>query len=138
MCSYVGEIIDAVEESKRNSRGYILQLTETAPGRNACDASLIDGRRYRNVSSFINHECKKGGNLDRRACFEYHWDKKYPHVIFFANRDIAEGEELTFNYKKGVQGKPFNPCFCDTCKLKKVSRNGDTGSVPASNIETGQ
>ena len=96
-----------------------LQLDDGSKQRTA---SLVDGRRYRSVSSFINHQCKKGGNLDRIPFHEYHSDKEYPHVGFFANCDIDVGQEKTFNYKKGTKGKPFERCYCDTCAHKYVNK----------------
>ena len=119
VCSYIGEIINDIEEGKRENRHYILQLDDGSKQRTA---SLVDGRRYRSVSSFINHQCKKGGNLDRIPFHEYHSDKEYPHVGFFANCDIDVGQELTFNYKKGTKGKPFERCYCDTCAHKYVNK----------------
>jgi [histone H3]-lysine9 N-trimethyltransferase SUV39H len=54
----------------------------------------LDASRRGNVSRFVNHSCKP--NLMVVRVWTEHRDLSFPLFSFFANRDIAEREELTY------------------------------------------
>ena len=56
------------------------------------DTFCIDANRYRNIAGLINHLCTP--NLTPVKVFTNHQDIRFPHIAFFANRDIKKGEEL--------------------------------------------
>uniref|UniRef100_A0AC34GX65 Histone-lysine N-methyltransferase n=1 Tax=Panagrolaimus sp. ES5 TaxID=591445 RepID=A0AC34GX65_9BILA len=57
---------------------------------------VVDATEYGNESRFINHSCE--GNLDAFSVLGYHSTSKITRIVFFSNRDIEAGEELTFQY----------------------------------------
>ncbi len=61
----------------------------------------IDGSRGGNGSQFINHSC-------RPNCFVR---ITYGHILFFALRDIAPGEEITMDYVNSYHPDDY-PCRC--------------------------
>lgn len=97
----------------------------------------IDGRTHKNIARLINHSCAPN-------C---HSEIVRGRIWIVARRDIAEGEELTFDY-----GFPFvewrlHPCRCGTkrCpgfivgnhqrwRLRKVPR-GERARVRAAALE---
>src|SRR5215469_3170455 len=92
---YVGEKIDKAESLRRCEAGneYIFGLDETHD---------LDGCMERNIARFINHSCApnceavpEGGKI---------W--------MMALRDIAPGEELTFNYGYDLIDYREHPCHC--------------------------
>ncbi|MBE2216185.1 MAG: SET domain-containing protein-lysine N-methyltransferase [Opitutaceae bacterium] len=62
----------------------------------------LDGRRGGNLSRYINHSC----DPNCRA------DKIRGHIFIIAERDIARGEELSFDYGYGFRHWELNPCRC--------------------------
>ncbi|EKE11949.1 MAG: Nuclear protein SET [uncultured bacterium] len=72
----------------------------------------IDGKGRENLSRYINHSCKPNCEvqINRRM------------ILIYALRDIAEGEELSYDY--GAEYfltliKP-NGCKCPYCQLRKL------------------
>lgn len=89
---YIGEVIERDEFNKRadayRSQGirhyYFMTIGPDA---------IIDATRKGNVSRFINHSCAPN-------CITQKWTVGgKTRVGLFALRDIASGEELTFDYK---------------------------------------
>jgi hypothetical protein len=65
------------------------------------DATLKGGR-----ARFINHSCSPN-------CYVAKWHVgKHMRMGIFAQRDIAAGEELTFNYNVDRYGHDAQECFC--------------------------
>ena len=57
----------------------------------------LDAFQARNHSAFAAFACrKKFSNMCKRHTYTSHWDKKIPHVGFYATRDIEPYEELTY------------------------------------------
>lgn len=82
------------------SRVYTFSLNETI---------VIDGGRGGNASRFINHSCEPN-------CEAYAFDDR---MYIYAMRDIARGEELTFDYQLAPQpgrranaGPDEHACSC--------------------------
>jgi len=115
ICEYVGEIIsDSEAETREDS--YLFDL-ESRDG----DTFCIDANRYRNIAGLINHLCTP--NLTPVKVFTDHQDIRFPHIAFFANRDIRKGEELGFNYGEKfwvIKHKEFT-CHCasEKCHYNK-------------------
>ncbi len=92
---YVGERIDKQESMRRceQNNEYIFTLND------ACD---LDGNVPYNPARWINHSCAP--NCDAEIIDERIW--------IVANRDIAAGEEITFNYGFDLEDYRDYPCRC--------------------------
>ncbi|KAL4593602.1 histone-lysine N-methyltransferase EHMT1-like [Arapaima gigas] len=80
------------------------------------DVYCIDARFYGNISRFINHLCEP--NLFPVRVFTTHQDLRFPHIAFFAGKNIIAGEELGFDYGDhfwDIKGKFFS---CQCCSPK--------------------
>ena len=60
-------------------------------------AYIVDSSRKGNHSRLINHSCEP--NLETYKIIKEDRNINRPHPVLFAARDIAIGEELSFNYK---------------------------------------
>merc|ERR1712228_1138406 len=103
-------------EAETREDSYLFDL-ESRDG----DTFCIDANRYRNVAGLINHLCTP--NLTPVKVFTNHQDIRFPHIAFFANRDIKKGEELGFNYGEKfwvIKHKEFT-CHCasEKCHYNK-------------------
>lgn len=99
---YVGEVIDEEEKQARLAEGgarhhYTMQLM---PG------EYIDPSRRGNFARFLNHSCDPN-------CETQKWDVLGEQRMgLFAKRDIAAGEDLTFDYQFHRSGKRAQKCLC--------------------------
>ena len=77
---YTGE---KITEAAANIRGgqYLFELS---------DVWVIDGKGRHNLARYINHSC-------RPNCYP-EIDAHEEHIMIYAKRTIAPGEELTYNY----------------------------------------
>lgn len=135
---YIGEIMTNSEQYYRNieyreknihtytmllDADYDMEINHFKDGLNDDEALTLDATRYGNVSRFVNHRCGDPNLLLRPVQIDTR-DTHYYHVAFFASRDIAKNEELTWDYninfddKHEVQG--FR-CLCGSslCRDKK-------------------
>ncbi|TRY88581.1 hypothetical protein DNTS_034553 [Danionella cerebrum] len=113
VCEYVGEIISDAEADVRENDSYLFSLDSKVG-----DMYCVDARFYGNISRFINHQCEP--NLLPCRVFTSHQDLRFPHIAFFACKNISAGEELGFDYGDhfwDVKGKLFN-CKCGSSKCK--------------------
>ncbi|XP_058105817.1 histone-lysine N-methyltransferase SUVR3 [Magnolia sinica] len=120
VCEYAGELL-MTEEARRRQRKYdeltshgrfssaLLVVREHLPSGKACLRVNIDATRVGNVARFINHSCD-GGNLS--TVLVRNSGALLPRLCFFAARDIAEGEELSFSYGDDRVRPEGLPCFC--------------------------
>jgi hypothetical protein len=97
---YIGEKISREESERRLAAGnvYIFGLNEHYS---------IDGDTPRNIARFINHSCDPNCQTEQ-----------FGNTIWIvAIRDIAVGEELTYNYGYEIDDQPAEPCHCgaQTC-----------------------
>lgn len=91
----------------RSAAAYAFRLNDT---------TIIDGSVDGNDARFVNHSCEPN-------CVTYCFND---HMYLYANRDIARGEELTFDYRLGgASGKrPTKrqiaeyPCHCGTASCR--------------------
>lgn len=77
----------------------------------------VDAAHFGNVSHFVNHSCNP--NLSIFNVWINCLDPDLPRICFFARRDIAKGEELTFDYE---QQSTQNYVFEDIVKIKLSPR----------------
>jgi len=103
---YVGEVIDrdTWEERKatlsRHAHMYFMALNHN---------EIVDASRKGNVARFINHSCSP--NLSVQKWYV----KREPRLGLFASMQIAEGEELSYNYAMKWSGekKMAQRCLCE-------------------------
>ena len=100
---YVGEYIDLAEARRRDVQGspcyspYVLFVD---------DDLFIDAAGHDQPGKYVNHSCAPNSEVrgeGRRA-------------FIVALRDIAEGEEITYDYDFG-EG-PTHPCACGAPKCR--------------------
>jgi uncharacterized protein len=92
---YVGERLTKEESWERRKANNFFIFTVT-------DDFDIDGAVDWNPARFINHSC--GPNCEAREEDE--------HIWIVALRDIAAGEELSFNYGYDLEDYEEHPCIC--------------------------
>src|ERR1051326_4911790 len=92
---YVGEKIGGKEMLRRCAAGnfFIFALQ---------NGEYIDGSVDYNLARFINHGCEP--NCEMR------WEGDSLWIV--ALRDIAAGEEITFNYAYDLEDYRDQPCHC--------------------------
>lgn len=124
---YAGELLTTLEAQSRQ-RQYdklrkidksfvpsLLVLREHLPSGRVCLRLNIDATRVGNVARFVNHSCD-GGNL--QPCLARLMGCLIPKLVFFARKDIVEGEELTFSYGDEHDKSETYQCFCKTASCK--------------------
>jgi len=92
---YIGEKITHEESERRLAAGnvYIFGLDER---------SALDGSTPKNTARYINHSCDPNCHTEQ-----------FGRIIWIvAIRDIAAGEELTYNYEYEIDDEPAEPCHC--------------------------
>lgn len=94
---YVGELIGQSEANSRSETAYLFDLN--VDNRNDNLYYTIDAFKYGNLSRFINHSC----DPNARIWFvnNCHGDPKNQKLVFFSDRTIAKGEEITIDYTGG-------------------------------------
>ena len=106
---YVGEVIDANETARRLKRysknnhrhHYMMGLRNGA---------VIDATTYGNYSRFVNHSCSPNAETQKWIV------GKQLRVGFFAVKNIAEGDEIVFDYAFERFGKKAQECYCGSEK----------------------
>ncbi|XP_073039234.1 histone-lysine N-methyltransferase, H3 lysine-9 specific SUVH5-like [Primulina eburnea] len=106
ICEYIGELLrDKEAEQRIGHDEYLFDIgdgydedgeSKGLDGSRNIDAFAIDACKFGNVSRFINHSCSP--NMYAQDVLYDHHDKKMPHVMFFATRNIPALRELTYNY----------------------------------------
>jgi uncharacterized protein len=106
---YVGERITKAEARRREA----LRLARQQRGADGCVTIFelnkrhdIDGRSARNVARFINHSCAPNCRVETIR----------GRIWIIARRDIAAGEELTFDYGYGFAHWSQHPCRCGSAR----------------------
>ncbi|KAH0971318.1 hypothetical protein GBA52_023474 [Prunus armeniaca] len=126
VCEYIGEVLDELEANDRRNRygkdgcGYLYEVDAHINDMSRLVEGqvnyVIDSTNYGNVSRFINHSCSP--NLVNHQVLVESMDSQRAHIGLYANRDIALGEELTYDYRyKLLPGEGY-PCHCgaSTCR----------------------
>ncbi|ESQ36243.1 hypothetical protein EUTSA_v10008536mg [Eutrema salsugineum] len=129
VCEYIGEILTIPELYQRsldNELTYhvILDAHWVSNGRLDDKKHLcLDGKRYGNISRFLNHRCRDANLIEIPVHFETP-DRHYYHLAFFTTRDIKAMEELTWDYGIDFNDddslmKPFD-CLCGSSFCRKL------------------
>uniref|UniRef100_A0A2P2KG46 Histone-lysine N-methyltransferase SUVR5-like isoform X2 n=1 Tax=Rhizophora mucronata TaxID=61149 RepID=A0A2P2KG46_RHIMU len=126
ICEYIGEVLDEEEAKKRRNRygkdgcSYIYNVDAHTNDMSRLLGEqgqyVIDATTYGNVSRFINHSCLP--NLVNHQVLVDSMDSNRSHVGLFASRDIAFGEELTYNYRYELFPGEGHPCHCGASKCR--------------------
>ncbi|KAJ3282691.1 U3 snoRNP protein [Borealophlyctis nickersoniae] len=101
---YIGEIIRQKvadhREKKYEKEGigssYLFRIDEDR---------IIDATKMGNLARFINHCCDPNCNA---KIINVDGQKR---IVIYANRDIVEGEEITYDYKFPIEDEKI-PCLC--------------------------
>ncbi|XP_073021640.1 histone-lysine N-methyltransferase, H3 lysine-9 specific SUVH5-like [Primulina eburnea] len=127
ICEYIGELLQEKEAEQRigedeylfdigDDHGEDGEFEGLVDSRNH-DLFAIDAGKFGNVGRFVNHSCSP--NMFAQEVLYDHHDKKMPHIMFFATKNIPASHELTYNYNYkidrvyDVNGNiKKKPCFC--------------------------
>ncbi|CAA0841721.1 Histone-lysine N-methyltransferase- H3 lysine-9 specific SUVH5 [Striga hermonthica] len=116
VCEYLGELLRDKDADLRVGHDEYLFDIYNSRGRRV-DGYAIDGAVYGNVGRFINHSCSPNVYA-QDVCYD-HTDKRIPHIMFFATRDIPPWEELAYDYNykpdtvRDANGNiKTKDCFC--------------------------
>ncbi len=102
---YTGEKITKAESAKREAQRLARQARGEDGSVYIFDVSKrfdLDGRLSRSVARLINHSCVPNCSAENIR----------GHIWIVAKRDIAEGEELTFDYGYAFREWRLHPCRC--------------------------
>lgn len=129
--TYIGEVITEREAVKRRKASrkrdlYHFDLDKFWEVLEDDESRLvIDGEYQSGPSRFFNHSCDPNMRIFARV--GAHAEIKMHDLAFFAIRDIANGEELTFDYVDGQdlpdgesQNDSNNVCLCRSTNCRKV------------------
>ncbi|KAL7103979.1 hypothetical protein ACP275_08G215100 [Erythranthe tilingii] len=114
ICEYVGKLLsDKEAETRVGNDEYLFDICdsheeeeeEKVEGffpnkKSSVDGFAIDGAKYGNVGRFINHSCSP--NLYAQEVLYDHDDKRMPHIMFFATKNIPPMQELSYDYNYKV------------------------------------
>lgn len=135
--TYRGEIITDKEAKLRedckgkskNSYLFSLDKFKEEDELDDEDVLVIDGEFKGGPSRFMNHSCDP--NCGQYVVSFNKYDRKIYELAFFAIRNIAAGEELTFDYldaeeaadneatdKTEKMDKDAVPCFCGSVECR--------------------
>ncbi len=94
---YVGRDVPEAEQYTSRSK-YLFEINDTR---------TIDGNVKENIARYINHSCRPNCEPDVVR----------GRVFIYAKRNIAPGEELTYNYGKEYFTRIIAPkgCRCSKC-----------------------
>jgi uncharacterized protein len=98
----IGERISNREAARRVAKGGKVRICEID------DRWSIDASRGGDATGYINHSCDPN-------CFSR---VQHGHMLFFARRNIAAGEELTLDYTPSQH--PGRRCSCGAANCRGV------------------
>ncbi|KAM3706065.1 hypothetical protein ACJW31_03G124800 [Castanea mollissima] len=106
-CEYIGEILHDEEAKRRINRdnyqnGSLQEECSLIPWRSQSISVygdyIIDATQSGNVGRFIKHSSSP--NLFAQNVLYDHDDKRFPHIMLFASKDIPASRELTYDHHK--------------------------------------
>ncbi|OQR71758.1 histone-lysine N-methyltransferase SUV39H2-like [Tropilaelaps mercedesae] len=120
IAEYLGELMTSAEAVSRHSVNFSY-LFDLQPYRDRPVENTVDAAIYGNVSRFFNHSCDP--NIAISYAYIENHNPAAPRLAFFARRDIARYEELTFNYCMQTTGTVGTltkvECKCGSPKCRK-------------------
>ncbi|KAJ5146585.1 uncharacterized protein N7515_001149 [Penicillium bovifimosum] len=124
---YLGEVITKAEADERenlaegsHTQSYLFSLDRNVKDDEDEDRNMkvVDAREFGSATRFINHSCNPNCKIVPVSTTN-HADEYLYNLAFFANRDIAPGTELTFDYTQGEEhttpaevDPDAVPCLC--------------------------
>ncbi|GMR52480.1 hypothetical protein PMAYCL1PPCAC_22675, partial [Pristionchus mayeri] len=114
---YIGEVVTAkagekrkklyARESPTRRHHYLMTVTDWQNR-----PFMIDATKYGNSSRFLNHSCDPNA-----ICDKWSVARRF-RMAFFAKKNIAAGEEITFDYRFQNYGRTLIECQCgaSTCR----------------------
>lgn len=101
---YTGGLLRAKEADERGGQ-YLFEINR---------AWTIDGSSRANLARYINHSCRPNCESDTNS--------RTKKITITAIKNIAPGEELTYDYGKEFWKEYIEPkgCRCLKCREKKV------------------
>jgi SET domain-containing protein len=97
---YVGDILTKEEADKITTNQYLFEVSRNR---------TIDGRTRGNIARYANHSCEGAENAES--------DIKKGRVFIKAIKNIAAGEEITYDYGEEFFNEYIKPYGCN-CKAK--------------------
>lgn len=126
VCEYIGEVLDVQEAHNRRKRygtgncSYFYDINARVNDMSRLIEEkaqyVIDASKNGNVSRFINHSCSP--NLVSHQVLIESMDCERSHIGFYASRDIALGEELTYGFQYELVPGKGSPCLCESSKCR--------------------
>lgn len=100
---YVGEKVSADEANRRGGK-YLFEINTKW---------TIDGSTRKNTARYINHACGAAANCEA--------ENRSGRIFILAKKDIASGEELTYDYGQEYFDEHIRPhgCRCSQCSQEK-------------------
>nr|KYP66698.1 Histone-lysine N-methyltransferase SUVR5 [Cajanus cajan] len=126
VCEYIGEVLDMQEARDRHKRygtehcSYFYNIDARVNDMSRLIEGqaqyVIDATKFGNVSRFINHSCSP--NLANHQVLVDSMDCERAHIGLYASRDIALGEELTYDFHYELVPGEGSPCLCESLKCR--------------------
>uniref|UniRef100_A0A336LCY3 CSON003567 protein n=1 Tax=Culicoides sonorensis TaxID=179676 RepID=A0A336LCY3_CULSO len=131
ICEYAGELLTKNEALKRNKinddhghMNYIVCLNELSDSKSKTDGlqTFIDPSKRGNIGRYLNHSCDPNCTV-----VSVRIDSPIPKLAFFALKDMAAGEELTFHYGGGSTNTENSlkttECLCQSTNCAGILPN---------------
>ncbi|XBI80864.1 uncharacterized protein LOC119308903 isoform X2 [Triticum dicoccoides] len=136
VCEYVGEVLQETEAERTENDEYLFDIgrdddddeEEEGPESSKSEMTAeglgytIDAAKCGNVGRFINHSCSP--NMHAQDVLWDHDDRRMPHVMLFAEKNIRPLQELTYDYNYNIGNVRKNgkvkekKCFCGSSKCR--------------------
>lgn len=85
-------------EVDNNERLFYIRKGHYEEGQGLENGFALDSTMCGNIGRFINHNFSP--NLIAKEVFYDHDDKRVPHIMFFASKNIGHSQELTYDYTR--------------------------------------
>lgn len=135
---YRGEVINLGEAAKRVTEEYKATGNFYLLDYDSAAGELLDGGRKGNITRFANHSCDPNCRIEKFIiCGTDEALSAEFQIGLFANRDIAEGEELTYNYgwaafqPRDITGAPTAQVPTEQCLCGAANCSGILGGKKA-------
>ncbi|CAL8470279.1 g9821 [Coccomyxa elongata] len=139
LIEYMGELVRRPVADARERRIYDCLVGAGTYVFGLSDELVVDATRKGNMAHLLNHSCEPNSYSRTITVRCPDTGTLSDHVIIFAKRAIAAGEELTYDYR--FSGEEQLPCNCGapTCRgfvnLPKASADSDTQLVLRSRLK---